>query len=83
MLRVEGEDILAYRKKLIKKDMELPIWEREVLTFEEAAMYSGVGVSKLRKLAMKKNCTFSISDGKRILIVRKKFDSFMDKQSKI
>lgn len=83
MLKVIGEDILAYQEKLRNKDKELPIWERDVLTIEEAALYSGVGISKLRKLTMQKNNSFSISDGKRMMIIRRKFDSFMEKQSEI
>ena len=33
---------------------EVPIWEKSNLTLEEAAAYSGIGISKLRELAMPK-----------------------------
>ena len=28
---------------------EVPIWEKSNLTLEEAAVYSGIGINKLRK----------------------------------
>ena len=34
--------------KTMKEKKEVPVWEKSNLTLEEAAAYSGIGVSKLR-----------------------------------
>ena len=36
----------------------VPIWEKTMLTLEEAAAYSGIGVNRLRTMTGEKNCTF-------------------------
>ena len=83
MLRVNGEEIIAYRKMLEERKSNVPIWERSVLTFDEAAAYSGIGITRLRKMVSEKKCTFSVSDGSRLLIIREKFDKYMDKVEEI
>ena len=50
---------------------------------EEAAAYSGIGIKRLRKMALAKGCNFSISNGTQILINREKFDKYMDKIEKV
>ena len=47
MIKVDGAEILEYRKVIEERKKDLPIWERKVLTFEEAAEYSGVGMTRL------------------------------------
>ena len=37
---------------------EVPIWEKSNLTLEEAALYSGIGINKLRKITEQDNCDF-------------------------
>ncbi len=83
MLRVTGSEILEYRKVIEERKNDVPIWERKVLTFEEAAAYSGIGISRLRKMATSKNCTFAIADTNRLLITREKFDKYMDEVEEI
>lgn len=53
------------------------------ITCEEAAAYSGIGIKRLRKMALAKGCNFSISNGTQILINREKFDKYMDKIEKV
>lgn len=83
MLRVTSPEILEYRKAIEERKSDLPIWERKVLTFEEAAEYSGIGMTRLRKMASEKNCPFSVCDGNQLLIIREKFDKYMDKVEQI
>lgn len=83
MIKVEGKEIAAYRKELENRKSDLPIWERKVLTCDEAAAYSGIGISRLRSMTMKKGCPFAIANGTQILIVREKFDAYMDKAEKV
>lgn len=83
MIKVEGKEIAAYRKELENRKSDLPIWERKVLTCDEAAAYSGIGIARLRSMIMKKGCPFAIANGTQILIVREKFDAYMDKAEKV
>ena len=72
MLKVSSPEILEYRKAIEERKLDLPIWERKVITCEEAAAYSGIGIKRLRKMALAKGCNFSISNGTQILINRKR-----------
>ena len=49
MLKVSSPEILEYRKAIEERKIDLPIWERKVITCEEAAAYSGIGIKRLRK----------------------------------
>ena len=62
---------------------EVPIWEKNCLTLEEAAAYSGIGRNKLRELSQQKNCPFAVWLGGKLYIIREKLDDFTDKQFKI
>ena len=57
---------------------EVPIWEKSNLTLEEAAAYTGIGISKLRQLSDSEDCTFVLWVGTKRLIKRKKFDEYID-----
>ena len=61
----------------------IALWERKVLTCDEAAAYSGIGIRRLRKMALAKGCPFAIANGTQILIAREKFDAYMDKAEKV
>ena len=41
-----------------KKSDEIPVWKRDNLTIEEAAAYTGVGMTKLRELSDADSCDF-------------------------
>lgn len=83
MLRVISEEITAYRRQVDERKNDLPLWERKVLTCDEAAAYSGIGIRRLRKMALAKGCPFAIANGTQILIAREKFDAYMDKAEKV
>lgn len=57
---------------------EIPIWEKSNLTIEEASVYSGVGMNKLRELSDKETCDFVLWIGRKRLIKRKKLDEFLE-----
>ena len=58
---------------------EVPIWEKSNLTLEEAAVYSGIGINKLRKMTDRKDCTFVLWIGTKRLIKRRKLDEYVEK----
>ena len=62
---------------------EVPVWEKATLTLEEAAAYSNVGVNRLREISDAENCNFVLWVGKKRLIKRKLFESFLEKSYSI
>lgn len=66
------ENITGTRKR------EVPIWERSLLTINEAADYTGIGINKLRRLANKPNSNLVIWVGSRKMFKRKRLDEFLE-----
>ena len=58
---------------------EVPIREKSNLTLEEAAVYSGIGINKLRKMTDREDCTFVLWIGTKRLIKRRKLDEYIEK----
>ncbi|MDD3415714.1 MAG: excisionase [Lachnospiraceae bacterium] len=56
---------------------EIPIWEKSILTLEEAAIYTNIGIHKLRELSSEKNCDFILMNGNKRLFKRKKLDAYL------
>lgn len=62
---------------------EVPLWEKANLTVEETAIYSGIGINKIRELSNDKNCPFVLWVGSKRLIKRKLFDAYIEKMYSI
>ena len=56
---------------------EVPIWEKIMLTKEEAAAYSHIGINKLDELLKKPNCPFVLYVGNKKLVKRREFEKFI------
>ena len=55
----------------------VPLWEKVMLTIDEAAAYTGVGSRKIRQLTDNERCPFVLWNGsKRLIIHRKKQAAF-------
>jgi len=69
----------------MKKETKVPLWEKYVLTREEAMEYFTIGEKKLRKLIQEHqdDNTFVLNNGNKALIIRKKFEEFIDNTSAI
>ena len=66
---IEREDIIL---------KEVPIWEKLNLTIEEASVYSGIGINKIREMMKERDCNFVLKVGiKKTLIKRKKFEQYL------
>lgn len=62
-----------------KVNNDVPIWEKYLLTIEEASKYFRIGENKLRKLAEENiNASWVIMNGNRIQIKRKQFEKIID-----
>lgn len=61
------------------KSRQVPIWEKGNLTLEEAAVYSGIGINKLREMSDSKDCTFVLWNGTKRLLKRRRLDEHLDR----
>ena len=62
---------------------KLPVNERYSLSINEAAQYFGIGIKKMRRLAEDNLDGFAVYSGNRYLIIRSKFEEFLQKTSTI
>ena len=64
--------------------IEIPPWEKAMLTIEEAAAYSNIGIIKLREATNDPRCpyVFHVGNGKR-LIKRQAFLDYISKKSEL
>jgi excisionase family DNA binding protein len=77
------DEIMAYKTKLEARNADKPIWEKKCLSIEEAAAYSGIGITKLRQLSRQKKCPFVMPLGNQVFIVREKLDRYIKDRSRI
>ena len=61
----------------------IPISEKYTLSIKEAAAYFGIGIKKMRRLAEDHTDTFAVLSGNRYLIIRTKFEEFLQETSTI
>lgn len=61
----------------------LSIGEKYMLTIREAAVYFNIGIKKMRRLAEDNQGRFSVYSGNRYLIIRTKFEKFIEDSSTI
>ena len=54
------------------------ICEKYLLTVEEAALYTGIGINKLREMSNNENCDFVVWNGSRRMLKRKKLEEFLN-----
>lgn len=56
--------------------MDVPVWEKMNWTIEEAAAMTNIGKDRLRELANRPNCPFTIRIGSKILIKKEQFAKY-------
>ena len=57
---------------------EVDISKKCLLTLEEAAGYTGIGVNKLRDMINDERCTWVLLNGARRMIKRTKLEAYLD-----
>lgn len=63
----------------VERQELVPIWKKSNLTLEEAAVYTGIGMNKLRELSDNDSCDFVIWIGRKRLLKRRKLDEYLEK----
>ena len=62
---------------------EIPVNEKYSLSIKEAAQYFSIGIKKMRRLAEDNIGDFAVYSGNRYLIIRVKFEEYLQKTSAI
>lgn len=62
---------------------KVPVWEKVLLTLEEAASYTGIGINKLREISNTEDCSFIIWNGSKRLFKRVKLEEYLEKSYSI
>ena len=62
---------------------EIPIQDKLTLTIEETAMYSNIGQNKIAELLRDPRCPFVLYVGRKKLVKRKEFETFISKNIEI
>ena len=63
--------------------IKMPVSEKYLLTIRESAEYFNIGIKKMRRLAEENTGRFSVFSGNKYLIIRHKFEKFIDDSSEI
>lgn len=61
----------------------VPLWEKVMLTIDEAAAYTGIGRGKIRELMKRKDCNFMTTDGYQVYVIIDKFVEFLNSRNEI
>lgn len=61
-----------------RKRTEVPLWRKRLLTLEEAAEYTGIGMQKLRDISNDDRCDFVLWNGSKRMFKREKLDAYLD-----
>lgn len=64
------------------KEKGIPISEKYMLTIKEASEYFSIGIKGMRRMAEDNKGSFTVLMGNRYLIVRTKFEDYMDSLTK-
>lgn len=79
---MKGREVMtednSYKKRNV---LSVPIWEKYMLTVDEAVQYFGIGEKKIRNLIAENNGTdlcFTVQIGNKSLINRRKFEEFLN-----
>lgn len=72
--------------KVANENKGIPIWEKHLLTVSEAEIYFNIGEKKIRKLVddhLNSEYNFFLYNGVKLLIKRKKFETFLNETTSI
>lgn len=58
---------------------EVPIPQKLLLTLEEAALYTGLGINKIRELSNDEHCSFVLWNGAKRMLKRTKLEEYLER----
>lgn len=70
---MENEHISRY------KNVDIPVWERTLLTLNEASAYTGLGINRLRRIANSNENELIVWVGSKRMFKRRKLDEYLER----
>ena len=64
-------------------EQEVLIKDKVLLTLEDAATYTGIGINKLRSISNDEFCPFVLYNGTKRMLKRKLLEEYLEKQYSI
>ena len=65
-------------------ESKVPLWEKYILTIQEAAEYFHIGEKKLRRLVEERaDADYIIMNGNCVMIKRKLFEKYLDESASV
>ena len=64
---------------IMRTKKEVPIWEKALLTLNEASAYTGIGINRLRIIASHPHNNLVIWVGSKRMFKRRKLDEYLEK----
>ena len=61
------------------KNVEIPVWEKTLLTLNEASAYTGLGINRLRTIANSHQNELVVWVGSKRMFKRRKLDEYLEK----
>ena len=63
-----------------KNKPQVPVWEKYTLDYHEASEYFNIGINRLREITKDPgcNCTVHAGESRRELIIRAKFEDYIN-----
>lgn len=77
----EAEYMQERNNVVENENVTMPVSEKYMLTIREASVYFNIGVKKMRRLAEDNTGRFAVFSGNRYLIIRTKFEKFLEECS--
>lgn len=71
--------LIAKEEWFKSRGSDVPLWNRQNLSIEETAAYTGIGRDTIYKLIKQDDCNFTLRVGKRTMIKRKRFEEYLEK----
>ena len=62
----------------MKKEQDNMLQNKVLLTLEEAAAYTGLGLQKLRTISNDENCEFVLWNGTKRMFKRRKLEEYLE-----
>lgn len=63
---------------MAKEMNTVPIYQKCLLTLDEAAAYTGIGVCKLREMSNDEHCDFVMYNGSKRMLKREKLVAYLE-----
>ena len=57
----------------------VPLWKKQLLTIEEASAYTGIGISRIRKMTESEGNSLVLWVGNKRMISRKHLEEYLEK----